>query len=95
MSALVVSLGDKSHEHQADLVRKQSLRQCPFKDLKDGPQQSVFEEVELPRWIMSELYALARLKVPPSPRMSTAVGAIRDKMRPDGTWTMENSLNGM
>ena len=44
--------------------------------------------------ILEAMYSLSRLEIPLSPHMAAALGVIRDKMRPDGTWTMENSFNG-
>jgi len=44
--------------------------------------------------ILEALYALARLGTPPMPALDRALQVIRDKMTREGTWLMENSLNG-
>ena len=38
--------------------------------------------------------ALALAGVPMGRELERAVSAIHDRMRPDGTWAMQNSLNG-
>jgi len=44
--------------------------------------------------IMEAMYSLALLSVPMSPRLNKPLQVIRQKMTEQGTWILENSLNG-
>ncbi len=44
--------------------------------------------------VLEALFALAKLKVPLSPKLQMPLDIVRQKMDPDGKWIMENSLNG-
>lgn len=44
--------------------------------------------------IMEAMYSLALLGVPMSPRLKRPLQAVRQKMTKEGTWILENSLNG-
>jgi hypothetical protein len=44
--------------------------------------------------IMEAMYSLALLGVPMSPRLKKPLQVIRQKMTKEGTWILENSLNG-
>ena len=44
--------------------------------------------------IMEAMYSLALLNVPMSPRLKKPLQVIRQKMTKEGTWILENSLNG-
>jgi hypothetical protein len=44
--------------------------------------------------IMEAMYSLALLRVPMSPRLKKPLQVIRQKMTKEGTWILENSLNG-
>jgi len=44
--------------------------------------------------IMEAMYSLALLGVPMSPRLNKPLQVIREKMTKEGTWILENSLNG-
>jgi hypothetical protein len=43
---------------------------------------------------MEAMYSLALLGVPMSPRLNKPLQVIRQKMTEQGTWILENSLNG-
>jgi hypothetical protein len=44
--------------------------------------------------VLEAVYALALAGVPVSRELERPLGVIKERMRPDGTWAMENSLNG-
>jgi hypothetical protein len=44
--------------------------------------------------VMEAMYSLALLGVPMSPRLEKPLRIVRQKMTRDGTWILENSLNG-
>jgi hypothetical protein len=44
--------------------------------------------------ILESMYALARVDTPMTPNLQKPLQIITQKMAPDGTWKMENSLNG-
>ncbi len=44
--------------------------------------------------IMEAMYSLACLSVPASPQLKKPLQAVREKMTKEGTWILENSLNG-
>ena len=44
--------------------------------------------------ILEAMVALARLKTPMSAALEKPLQIIKDKMTPEGTWILENSLNG-
>ncbi len=44
--------------------------------------------------VLEAMYALAALQTPMQPRLTKPLRAVKDKMAADGTWTLENSLNG-
>ena len=46
------------------------------------------------RDILEAMYSLALLDVPMSPALKRPLGVVRQKMTKEGTWLLENSLNG-